>query len=168
MKEFNMKYLLIILIIFSTSGCYNFSQAPFKESDLILMEDTKFGQKIKERMDSLPQNRTKTYMSGNKETYVLEVSDKLLIEQKFEDGQWSIVTYLTYPDAFFVCTFMNDIIDEKMISIYDVKTKNIEDGMIPSKLISGSQESLEKLVVELSQNSPKICILMPLTKLLKE
>ena len=162
-----MKHILSVLIIFLISGCYNFLQAPFKESDLILMEDTRFGQKIKQLMNNLPKNQTTSGMTSDEETYVFEVSDKLLIEQKFGDGKWSVISYMTYPDAFFACMFVNDFIDEKIISAYDVKAENIEDGMFPSKLISGSRESLEELVIELSQNSPKICISMPLQEILK-
>ena len=162
-----MKYVLNILIIFLISGCYNFSQAPFKDTDLKSMQDTKFGQKIKKLMNTLPKNRTTSGMSSDDETYVFEVSDKLLIEQKFQDGNWSVVSYMTYPDAFFACIFMNDIIDEKIISSYDIKAENIEDGMFQSKLISGKRENLEKLVIDLSQNSPKLCLSMPLKEMLK-
>tara|TARA_Y100001970_G_C14010534_1_gene738161 strand:- start:232 stop:732 length:501 start_codon:yes stop_codon:yes gene_type:complete len=159
-KNYLIKFFVVSILAFILSSCYEFSEAPFKDSDLIKLSDTKFGKEVIESFDNIPNNQfTMEMKSGfSDEIKVYEISNDYLISQEFKDNKWTIGVYTKNDNHMMFCSLMeNENLENPTGIIFDIK----DDGMGKTYLASGEQENLEKLALNLVNTTPKVCIAIP-------
>ena len=161
-KKINfIKLFLISLFAFVLSGCYEFSEAPFKDSDLVQLSETEFGREVIKSFKKIPDNQFLMEMKTgfSEDVKVYEISDDYVIGQEFKENKWTINIYTKNDNHVMFCT----LIENENLEIPNGISFEIKDeGMGKIYLASGDQKSLEKLAIELISTTPKVCIAVPI------
>ena len=95
-----IKFFVVSLLAFILLSCYEFSEAPFKDSDLVKLSDTTFGKEIIESFKEIPDNQFTMEMKNafSEEIKVYEISDEFVISQEIENNKWTIYMYTKKVD----------------------------------------------------------------------
>ena len=154
--------LLLSLVVASCS--YQFKEAPFEDSKLVNITETKFGQELLPLLEDIADTDQTSDIKEDvtDDSFVLEISEDFLIQQQLseETNGWELTVITKNKHHIMFCSILQEEEDGEVAVTFpaNVEFKKDDEGQI---WLWGDKIAVAEFALELSLSSSKLCLAIP-------